>query len=234
MFFGALLALAIHFLPSSKKEIQAEKQLEIASDSVNSENSESNNGESDNKDNPASNKNTDSADKTEQKEVKETQAAQKSSFEIKQKLVSWGYSKSSSRTIDTIIIHSSYNALDNDTYSVNKLINEYKSYGVSPHYLIARDGNVYQLVSDKNIAYHAGESKMPDGRTNVNNFSLGIEIMTTESDSPTDAQYASLINLIKYIKSKYKIKNILGHNQIATGRKTDPWNFNWSKISSVN
>ena len=117
---------------------------------------------------------------------------------------------------------------------MDKLINEYKSYGVSPHYLIDRKGDVYQLVSDQNIAYHAGESKMPDGRTNVNNFSLGIEIMTTESDSPSGAQYASLINLIKYIKSKHKIKNILGHNQIASGRKTDPWNFNWSKISSVN
>lgn len=149
---------------------------------------------------------------------------------IIQKLVSWGYSKSNNRSIDTIIIHSSYNALSSDPYDVNHLIEEYKQYGVSPHYLIDRKGNIYQLVGDQNIAYHAGVSKMPDGRTNVNNFSLGIEMMTTEKDKLTEAEYQSLNSLILYLKGKYKIKNVLGHNQIAPGRKTDPWNFEWSKV----
>lgn len=146
------------------------------------------------------------------------------------KLVSWGYQKSSERSIDTIIIHSSYNALGGDQYDTEKLIEEYKEYGVSPHYLINRSGNIYRLVEDRNIAYHAGESKTPDGRTNVNNFSIGIEMMNTKSDKYTSDQYSSLKYILAYLKDKYKIKYTLGHNDIAKGRKDDPWNFEWNKV----
>jgi len=146
------------------------------------------------------------------------------------KLVSWGYKSTSSRDIDTIIIHSSYDALGGDKYDVDGLLKEYKSYGVAPHYLIDREGKIYQLVANKNIAYHAGVSQAPDGRTNVNDFSIGIEIMNTENGKFTDQQYAALKNLIAGLKGKYKIKYVLGHNQIAPGRKTDPWNFDWNRI----
>lgn len=147
------------------------------------------------------------------------------------KLVNWGFTKEESRAINTIIIHSSYNALGNNPHNVEDIINkEYKPAGVSSHYIIARDGTIYRLVQDKNIAYHAGVSKMPDGRTNVNNFSLGIEIVETTSESPSAEQYTALKNLIIYLKGKYKIKYILGHSDIAPGRKTDPWNFDWKRI----
>lgn len=151
-------------------------------------------------------------------------------FKIISRLVGFGFEKSSGRSIDTLIVHSSYDAIGNDPYDVSGVIAEYKGYGVSPHYLIDRKGNVYRLVEDQNIAYHAGESKMPDGRTGVNNFSIGVEILTTKSDKPTDAQYGALNSLIDYLKGKYKIKNILGHDQIAPGRKDDPWNFDWGKV----
>jgi hypothetical protein len=149
---------------------------------------------------------------------------------ISNELVSWGFQKSDVRKIDSLIVHSSYDAIGNDPYNVSGLIAEYKSYGVSPHYLIDRNGKIYRLVSDQNIAYQAGESRMPDGRTNVNNFSLGVEIVETKSDSPTQKQYDSLNGLVAYLKGKYPIVNILGHNQIAPGRKDDPWNFDWSKV----
>ncbi len=149
---------------------------------------------------------------------------------IVNKLVGWGFQKSDVRKIDTLIIHSSYDASGNNPYDVSGLIAEYKTYGVAPHFLIDREGKVYQLVADQNIAYQAGESKMPDGRTDVNSFSLGVEIVETKSDSPTQKQYDSLNELIVYLKGKYPISNILGHNQIAPGRKDDPWNFDWSKI----
>jgi hypothetical protein len=146
-------------------------------------------------------------------------------------LVGWGFTKTNGRTIDTIIIHSSYNATGGDPHSVEDIINnEYKPNGVSPHYIIGRDGTIYRLVPDQDIAYHAGVSQMPDGRTNVNNFSIGIEIVETMAESPGAAQYASLNNLLGYLHAKYPIKHILGHSDIAPGRKTDPWNFDWSKI----
>jgi hypothetical protein len=160
----------------------------------------------------------------------DTEVPKITKLSIANRLVSWGFQADSGRKIDTIIIHSSYDALGNDPYSVGGVIAEYKEYEVSPHYLIDRTGKVYRLVEDKNIAYHAGESKMPDGRTGVNNFSIGIEMLTTKKDKLTDAQYSALKLLIADLKGKHKITNVLGHNQIAPGRKDDPWNFEWGKL----
>ncbi|MGB2790947.1 MAG: N-acetylmuramoyl-L-alanine amidase [Candidatus Moraniibacteriota bacterium] len=151
-------------------------------------------------------------------------------FSIENRLVSWGFTKASGRTIDTVVIHSTYNATGGDPFSVSKIIDIYKSYGVSPHYLVARDGAVYRMVEEKNIAYHAGDSEMPDGRTNVNAFSIGIEVIGKDNGSPSDAQYASLKKLLADIKSRNSIKHIVGHSDIAPGRKTDPWGFDWKKI----
>lgn len=150
-------------------------------------------------------------------------------FSIKSKLVSFGYESASGRDIDTIVLHSSH-GVSGDSYDVDDVIALWKSYGVAPHYMIARDGTVYQLVSDKNIAYHAGDSKMPDGRSGVNNFSIGVEILNTKTDSYTSAQYQATKDLISSLKKKYGKMEVVGHDDIAPGRKTDPWNFNWDKI----
>lgn len=149
---------------------------------------------------------------------------------ITQSLVSWGFTQSSGRTIDTIIIHTSYNALGGDEFDRKKLIEEYRQYGVAPHYLIDRDGKVFQLVADKNIAYHAGTGQTPDGRDGVNNFSLGIEVMNTQETKFTADQYTALNSLLSSLKNNYKIKYILGHSDIAPGRKSDPWNIEWNKV----
>lgn len=149
---------------------------------------------------------------------------------IVDKLVSWGFQKSSGRKIDTIIVHSSYNSLGGDLYDADKIIGIYKQYGVAAHYLILRSGTTYRLVEDKNIAWHAGVSKMPDGRTNVNDFSIGIEMINTMDRKYTADQYDALNSLIATLKGKYGIKYILGHEDIAPGRKTDPWGIDWKKV----
>ena len=154
-----------------------------------------------------------------------------SAGKIINRFISWGFQKASNRKIDTIIIHSTYDALGNDPYSIDGIIAEYKQYGVSAHYLIARNGIAYHLVADQNIAYHAGVSKMPDGRTDVNNFSIGIEMANTTEGKFTSDQYATLNRLIGDLKKQYSIKYILGHSDIAPGRKTDPWNIDWSKVN---
>lgn len=152
------------------------------------------------------------------------------SLEIKSRLINWGYQIADSRNIDTIIVHSSYDAFGKDPYSIEGIVAEYKQYGVSAHYLIGRDGTIYQLVAEKNIAYHAGVGKTPDGRSNVNAFSIGIEMVNTQEGKFTDAQYGALNKLIAKEKQQYKIKYVLGHDDIAPGRKTDPWNIDWNKI----
>ncbi len=134
------------------------------------------------------------------------------------------------RTIDTIVLHSSYNSTGGDPYSVDKVISIWKSYEVAPHYMIDRKGNIYRLVDDADIAYHAGVSKMPDGRTNVNDFSIGIEILNTKDDKYTDAQYDAVNVLIAYLRGQYGIKQVVGHADIAPGRKDDPWNFDWKMV----
>lgn len=169
--------------------------------------------------------------KTENVQPKITEEEKKESDgKIVSRLISWGYEKANNRKISSIIVHSSYNALGGDPYDVDKIFQEYKQYGVSAHYLIARDGTIYNLVEEKNIAYHAGVSKLPDGNTNVNAVSVGIEMVNTLDGKYTNDQYQSLNDLISSIKKKYSIKYILGHDDIAPGRKTDPWGIDWSKV----
>lgn len=149
---------------------------------------------------------------------------------IVDKLMSSGFEKSSGRKIDTIIVHTSYNAIGSDPYDIDDIIKQYRQYEVSAHYLIGRDGVIYRLVKDENIAWHAGVSKMPDGRTNINDFSIGIEVVNTKEGKFSDVEYEALNKLIKELKDKYPIKNILGHEDIAPGRKTDPWGIEWDKV----
>ena len=153
-------------------------------------------------------------------------------FWLQRKPVSFGFEKAQrkSQDIDTIVLHSSFNNQGGDRYSVDKVIGIWKSYGVAPHFLIDRKGNVYQLVDEENVAYHAGVSEMKDGRKNVNDFSFGVEILNAEDDGYTDAQYGAIRDLVAYLKGTYPIKYVVGHDDIAPGRKTDPWNFDWKRL----
>lgn len=157
---------------------------------------------------------------------------------INQRIVSWGFHiPTTPRTIDTIIVHSTYNASGDNPHSLEGVIYQFQAYKVTSHYLINREGTIYQLAPDNAIAYHAGESIMSDGsRKNlINNFSLGLELIYEETESPNEVQYQSLARLINYLRENYSIptQNILGHSQIAPERKTDPWNFNWQKLNQI-
>lgn len=205
-------------VPSSNEEVNKESQSETAESQ-----------------DPALQKKPETApvqEKAPQEKKKTDPPAQDSPKTMAKKdLVSWGFSVSERRTIDSIIIHSSYNSLGGDKYDVDAIVDIYKSYGVSAHYIIGRDGKVRQLVLEKNIAYHAGVAKLPDGRTDVNAVSIGIEMVNDDKgDECTDKQYTALRNLIADIKSRHTIQYVLGHSDIASGRKTDPWNFDWKKV----
>jgi N-acetyl-anhydromuramyl-L-alanine amidase AmpD len=159
--------------------------------------------------------------------AKEAKAAKEA---VQDRLVSFGYAESSGRKIDTVVLHSSYNNQGGERYSVDKVIDIWKSYSVAPHYLIDRKGNILRLVEDKNIAYHAGVAKMPDGRTDVNAFSIGVEILNGEDDEYTAVQYKAVNDLVASLKKQYGVKYVVGHADIAPGRKTDPWNFDWKRL----
>lgn len=133
------------------------------------------------------------------------------------------------KNIDTIVIHTLYNPNAGGDLSITRAKEVLDESAVSSHYVIARDGKVYQLVPEQYQAWHAGESKMPDpdGRTGVNPFSLGIELIATQTSGITRAQYDSLTALVVDIANRAPIKHIVGHSDIAPGRKTDPWKFDW-------
>lgn len=135
------------------------------------------------------------------------------------------------RTIDTIIIHSGFNAPDSDPYNLEGIIQLYKKAVVATHYLINRDGAIYRLAPDEAIAFHAGAGIMPDGRKGINDFSIGISLAYGETESPNDVQYQSLAWLIKELGGKYNITwdNILGYKDVLPS-KTTPWNFDWEKL----
>jgi len=156
-------------------------------------------------------------------------------FSIIDNFVTWGfYIPKTPRLIDTIIIHSTYNAIGGDPHSVERVIQEFQMYKVTSHYLIDRDGTIYRLTPNEDIAYHAGKGSMPDGiRTNIiNNFSIGIELIYTEEENPNEIQYQALIYLIKDLQQQFNIprEKILGHKDTSSVGKTDPWNFNWEKF----
>lgn len=158
-------------------------------------------------------------------------AAAADTLVIHDRPVDFGHaSREAPRAIDTVVIHSSYDALGPDPYDLAGLLAEYRQYDVAPHYVIDRAGTVWRTVRDRDVAWHAGRSRMPDGRTGVNGFSLGIEMMTTKDDSLSDAQYAALNALLARLRSLHPIRHVVSHARIAPGRKDDPWNFDFNRL----
>lgn len=101
---------------------------------------------------------------------------------------------------------------------------------VSSHFLIRRDGRLLQFVPCGQRAWHAGASQW-QGRERCNDFSVGIELEGSDFDAFEDAQYTTLNRLLRAIRQRYPIEDIVGHCDIAPGRKTDPGPcFDWSKL----
>lgn len=101
---------------------------------------------------------------------------------------------------------------------------------VSAHFLIRRGGETIQFVSCDQRAWHAGVSNWR-GRERCNDFSVGIELEGTDDRPFTDAQYASLNELLEELYDRYPIVDVTGHADIAPGRKTDPGPcFDWERV----
>ena len=116
------------------------------------------------------------------------------------------------------------NTLDHDSHPYYDQLRGLK---VSAHFLIRRGGELIQFVSCDQRAWHAGVSTHA-GRSNCNDFSIGIELEGLEGDSFSAYQYESLISLLPVLLSQYPISCIVGHEHIAPERKKDPGEgFDW-------
>jgi AmpD protein len=104
---------------------------------------------------------------------------------------------------------------------------------VSAHLMIERSGKIFQFVPFDKRAWHAGISEF-QGRENCNDYSIGIELEGTDSTKFTDEQYRALNQIITVLQSKYPgitPEKIVGHCDIAPGRKKDPGvGFEWKRV----
>jgi AmpD protein len=104
---------------------------------------------------------------------------------------------------------------------------------VSAHFLIRRDGELLQFVPCGGRAWHAGESSWK-GRAQCNDFSIGVELEGTGEAPFTAAQYRQLARLTRALKARYPIRDIVGHSDVAPGRKSDPGPlFEWARYRDL-
>ena len=107
---------------------------------------------------------------------------------------------------------------------------------VSAHVLIRRDGELTQYVPFGERAWHAGVSEYR-GRCGCNDFSVGIELEGTDAIPYTQAQYGALVALIAALIAAYpslSAEHLVGHSDVAPGRKTDPGEgFEWPRLRAA-
>ena len=121
------------------------------------------------------------------------------------------------------------NCLDHD---LHPFFEEIRNVKVSAHLFIRRDGEVVQFVPLNKRAWHGGLSCF-QGRENCNDFSIGIELEGYDDCPYSSEQYQSLVDVTVEITRLYPdigSEHIVGHSDIAPGRKTDPGSaFDWSR-----
>jgi AmpD protein len=101
---------------------------------------------------------------------------------------------------------------------------------VSAHFLIRRDGELIQFVPCGRRAWHAGVSAWR-GQQACNDFSLGIELEGCDDMAFTESQYDVLLRLVRRLRQQFPIADVVGHSDIAPGRKTDPGPcFDWERM----
>jgi len=120
-------------------------------------------------------------------------------------------------------------------WDAHPYFSEIRGLEVSSHLLIRRDGELVQFVSCQERAWHAGDSSFA-GRSNCNDFSIGVELEGTDDEPYTDEQYEVLQITTRTLLAHYGDMNsqrIAGHSDIAPARKTDPGPyFDWTRFRS--
>jgi N-acetylmuramoyl-L-alanine amidase len=145
--------------------------------------------------------------------------------------------KAQSPRVKFIVLHYTVS----DKPSSIKILTEQQ---VSAHYLLTDDAQpvVYGLVPETDMSWHAGVSSWK-GYTNLNTSTVGIEIVNAGwKDTPEGRVYApfpqsqidALIPLVRDIAQRNHVppENVIGHSDIAPGRKQDPGPmFPWKRLA---
>ena len=160
-----------------------------------------------------------------------------------------------------VMLHFSSNVVINkkDPYSLAGVRKIFEDSFVSANYVIDRDGTVYCWIPEQRAAWHAGKGTWLDDEkyeNKMNKYSIGIEMLAIGSKNDmkqyltskeynslpkeligyTDAQYESLIKLLKDITYRWNIpcdrQHIIGHEEYKP-EKCDPGElFDWNRVMS--
>lgn len=138
-----------------------------------------------------------------------------------------------SRAADMIVLH--YTGMQTGAEAIDRLCDPAAK--VSAHYVVEEDGCVFRLVDEDKRAWHAGISSWK-GEGDINARSIGIEIVNPGHEwgyRPfPDAQIGAVAALVRDIQNRRKISpaRVLGHSDIAPGRKEDPGElFPWARLA---
>ena len=133
------------------------------------------------------------------------------------------------RRIDMLVLHATGGVKTSDLWTLS---GRDRQHLVSTHYYITKLGEIYQLVQDKDIAWHAGVSYW-QGEEECNSFSIGVELenLNDGRDPYPEAQQSAALWLVRMKVQQYNIPRarLVRHSQIALppGRKNDPRGFPW-------
>jgi len=130
---------------------------------------------------------------------------------------------------DMVVLH--YTAMQSAAAALHRLCDSVAK--VSAHYLIGRDGEVMQLVAEKDRAWHAGAGGW-GAVTDVNSRSIGIELDNAGTQPFSEPQMAALESLLADILDRWSIppERVIAHSDMAPARKTDPGaRFDWRRMA---
>jgi hypothetical protein len=136
------------------------------------------------------------------------------------------------RRIDMVVMHATGGVKAGDLWTLS---GRDRRHLVSTHYYVTKLGEIYQLVQDKDIAWHAGVTYW-QGESDCNRFSLGVEMenLNNGKDPYPQAQVDAVVSLVRNKVQQYKIprSRLVRHAEIALppGRKSDPRGFAWERF----
>lgn len=146
--------------------------------------------------------------------------------------------RSRRKACDTIVVHST--ASNNAMGAVQWFMSAQNKAKSSAHYIVGQKGEIWQMVEEEDVAWHAGKSEwIVDGklRKDISYYSIGIEVAADNKTKYTIKQLIALVELCNDIMARRGIKRdlVLKHSEIAPNRKKDPYevNLDWTIFKNM-
>lgn len=153
----------------------------------------------------------------------------------------WSERPGGPNDVKCIVMHQTCSGHSTNAMPVRDYFNNLRSNRVSAHYILGKEPGrcqIVQCVDDSHAAWHAGAPSSWHGRSNVNDFSIGIEIVDDGdgrgSDSWPDRQIQALAYLLRVLFQRHHLdmSDVTEHHLVLrTGERSDlTQDFPWEKL----